>query len=121
MEYDFRRKASVILALTAVLFAALLANGQGIVTGSISGAVVDPQGAVLPGAKVTGKHLATNREFTAVTTSSGVFALRTLPPGTYDLKIEVTNFRSFESKGLVGGMTHLWAQCGWRLVPRMRR
>ena len=77
MEYDFRTKITSLLAVLAVIFCATFAIAQGIVTGSVSGTVEDPQGAVVSGAKVTAKHLATNREFNAVTAAGGNFSLRT--------------------------------------------
>src|SRR5437870_4194656 len=101
MEYDFRTKITSLLAVLAVIFCATFAIAQGIVTGSVSGTVEDPQGAVVSGAKVTAKHLATNREFNAVTAAGGNFSLRSLPPGAYDIKIEAPNFRAYESKGVV--------------------
>src|SRR5947208_1450665 len=56
-----------------------------------AGTVEDPQGAVLTGAKVTAKHLATNRGFDTVTGAGGTFSLRNLPPGAYDVKVEAPN------------------------------
>jgi len=100
MEYDFRIKLTSLLAVLAVVFCATFTLAQGIVTGSISGTVEDPSGAVVTGAKITAKHLATNREFNASTTSTGNFTLRSLPPGNYDVKIEAAHYRSYESKGL---------------------
>jgi hypothetical protein len=73
-----------VLVPGLIVFGAILALAQGIVTGSISGAVQDPEGLVVAGAKVTAKHLATNREFVAQTNASGVVVLRDLPTGTYD-------------------------------------
>ncbi|PYY04859.1 MAG: hypothetical protein DMG69_28760 [Acidobacteria bacterium] len=101
MEYSFRLKVGLSMAFLAVLFCGTFAAAQGIVTGSISGTVEDPSGAVVSGAKVSARHLATNREYTTETTASGLVSLRTLPPGEYSLRIEAKNFRSFESKGLV--------------------
>src|SRR2546425_790926 len=101
MEYDFRTKITSLLAVLAVIFCATFAIAQGIVTGSVSGTVEDPQGAVVSGAKVTAKHIATNLEFIADTAAGGNFSLRSLPPGAYDIKIEAPNFRAYESKGVV--------------------
>jgi len=96
---SFRAAAALSVLLTLV-FAASLVFGQGIVTGSISGTVEDPQGAVVSGAMVSARHLATNREFNAETTSTGNFTLRVLPPGQYDLKVAAKSFRTFQSVGL---------------------
>jgi len=89
------------VAFAALVFGATFSMAQGIVTGTISGVVQDPQGAVVPNANVTVTHVATNRVFTTQTTSAGIVALRDLPPGAYDLRIEAPSFRVFESKNLI--------------------
>ncbi|HEX3818911.1 MAG TPA: carboxypeptidase-like regulatory domain-containing protein, partial [Candidatus Sulfotelmatobacter sp.] len=99
-SYVFRSLYRV-LVFTTLVFAASFTLAQGIVTGSISGVVEDPQGAVVTNAKVTVTHIATNRVFTTETTSAGIIALRDLPTGAYNLKIEAPNFRAFESTNLV--------------------
>ena len=101
MEAEFRLSKLQLLALLTLLFAAAFAMAQGIVTGSISGTVEDAQGAVVTGAKITAKDLATNRELTGETTDAGIFILRGVPPGTYKLTIESPNFRKYENKGVI--------------------
>src|SRR5688572_11615428 len=59
-----RSKFSVLAIALLLVFSTTLAFGQGIVTGTISGTVVDQQGAVVSGATVTAKDASTNREFT---------------------------------------------------------
>jgi hypothetical protein len=82
------------LMAVACLLLASVALPQGIATGSISGTVADPSGAVVPGARVTAVNLATNTVSTGVTNSDGLFALRSLPPGSYKITIEAPNFRT---------------------------
>jgi carboxypeptidase family protein/TonB-dependent receptor-like protein len=100
MEYDFRSRFGTLVVALFLVFTTSLAMAQGIVTGSISGTVEDPQGAVVSNAKVTAKHLATNREYSTQTSDSGLLSLRSLPPGEYSLRIESQSFRTFESKGV---------------------
>ena len=88
----------IVLGLT--VFGSVLALAQGIVTGSISAVVQDPQGAVVVGAKISAKHLATNREFKTETNSAGLVALRDLPPGAYTVRIESGNFRPYEASNV---------------------
>ena len=66
--------------------------GQAGETGSISGIVSDPTGAVIDGAKVTAinRNTGTTREVTSNT--SGLFILTNLAPGPYALNIEAKGF-----------------------------
>ena len=100
MKSVFGGRITLAVALATLIFGATFALGQGIVTGSISGVVQDPQGAVVPNANVSVTHLTTNRVFKTQSTSSGIVALRDLPPGAYNVKIDASNFRAYESKNL---------------------
>ncbi|HEX3820673.1 MAG TPA: carboxypeptidase-like regulatory domain-containing protein [Candidatus Sulfotelmatobacter sp.] len=62
------------------------------VTGSITGQVTDPSGAVVAGATVTATNVATGVKTTAQTNGSGVYNIRFLPVGTYKLTIESAGF-----------------------------
>ncbi len=101
MKLNVYRSLYRAFVLTMLVFAASFALGQGIVTGSISGVVEDQQGAVVSNAKVTVTHVATNRVFTTESNSAGTIALRDLPTGTYNLKIEAQNFRAYASSNVV--------------------
>lgn len=96
-----KRKLAACSLLATLLLLAPAIFGQGIVTGSIVGTLQDPQSAVIAGAKINAKDSATNREYSGVTGASGGFALRALPPGSYDVRIEAGKFRAYEVKGVV--------------------
>jgi outer membrane receptor protein involved in Fe transport len=81
---------SLICLLLA--FAGMRAMGQGIVTGYITGTVVDQQGAVVPNANVVVTQAATNAKFTVTTLANGVFEVRNLPPSTYTVEISAPGF-----------------------------
>src|SRR5579859_6908267 len=83
-----------LLAGATWLFQAGPAFSQGIATGSISGTVTDPTGAIVPGAKVTAVNAATNQEFSGTTNEAGLVALRSVPPGNYKVTITSSNFRT---------------------------
>ena len=91
--------ASVILCY--VCLATVSSFGQGIVTGSISGTVLDQQGAVIVGAKVTANNLETNTETATNTNESGYFSFRTMPVGSYWVKVNAAGFNTYEAKGVV--------------------
>lgn len=79
---------AVCLVLTASGFA------QGIATGSISGTVVDPSGSVVLGAKVAAQSKSTNQAMSGVSNEQGLFAFRSVPPGSYKITIEAKGFRT---------------------------
>ncbi|HKP68133.1 MAG TPA: carboxypeptidase regulatory-like domain-containing protein [Pyrinomonadaceae bacterium] len=61
--------------------------------GSIEGTVKDPQGAVVQGATVTVRNIATNASRTVVTNDSGQYRILQLQPGNYEVKVAATNFK----------------------------
>ena len=75
----------------AVLLCLSPALGQ-TVTGSITGQVTDPSGAVVVGATVTAENTATGVKTSAKTNASGVYTIRFLPIGTYKATIEANGF-----------------------------
>src|SRR5689334_6795808 len=86
--------------LTAVLFTAGLSVAQQI-TGSITGAVTDPQGAAISGAEVRLTNTGTNAVNTTTSDSDGNFRFLLLPPGTYSLRATVTGFKTFLRDGII--------------------
>jgi hypothetical protein len=64
-------------------------------TGQISGFVRDDQGGVIPGATVTITHEGTRRDRTYVTDSSGYYTAPALPPGRYQVSVELAGFKKF--------------------------
>jgi hypothetical protein len=61
-------------------------------TGSISGTVKDPSGAVILGATVTATNIATNIQAKAVTDDKGFYAFPSLQVGRYNVKVEEEGF-----------------------------
>jgi Carboxypeptidase regulatory-like domain/TonB-dependent Receptor Plug Domain len=88
----------ITLSIVMLFLATGMFFGQGIVTGSISGTVLDPLGAVVAGAKVRARQVETNRMFTTTSSNAGVVQLPSLPPGTYDVIIEITGFSTFTAE-----------------------
>jgi Carboxypeptidase regulatory-like domain/TonB dependent receptor len=70
-------------------------------TGTITGRILDEQGAALPGATVIGKNTETGFTRASTTDAEGVYRLTALPVGTYDLTVELTGFSKFEQKGVI--------------------
>ena len=63
-------------------------------TGEIVGEVKDASGALVSGASVTVKSLETNSTRTVKTDSLGGYTVTFLPVGSYEVKIEMTGFKS---------------------------
>jgi hypothetical protein len=84
-----------LLILCTLVSTSRLAVAQG-ATATIRGSVQDPSGAVLPGATVTATNTGTKSVQTTVTDDRGSYLLAGLFPGTYDLKVELSGFKTYE-------------------------
>jgi len=63
------------------------------VTGTIAGTVKDPNGAVVPGAKVVARNVATNAETTGTTNEDGQYKFASLVSGPYVVEVTAGGFR----------------------------
>jgi hypothetical protein len=86
-----------ILVLILGVFSAANLMAQG-ATGTISGHVADPTGAVIPGTNITLTNVATNTSRTTVSTSAGDYTFPQVPIGTYVLKAEHQGFKTANSQ-----------------------
>src|SRR5215203_4929099 len=69
-------------------------------TATLRGNIQDPSGGVLPGATVTATNTGTKAVQTTVSDDRGQYLFAGLFPGTYDLKVELSGFKTYEQKGL---------------------
>jgi hypothetical protein len=81
-------KSLVMTALLGVLTAGAWAQS----TGSLSGVVTDPTGAVIPNASVKVRSLATGVDRDLVTDSAGLYAAASLQPGDYSIQVTANGF-----------------------------
>ena len=91
-------KVSTLIVVFLCVFAVTV-NAQNI-TGSMSGRVIDPQGASVPGAKVTLTAPSKNLTLTTKTDESGDFLFPGLQPGEYSLSIEATGFKKVQNRSI---------------------
>ena len=90
-----------LLTLLAVITASnLLAFSQVTSTSSISGAVVDPTGAVVTGAVITVKNVATGEEFRATSAGNGTFTVPALTAGSYRMTVAAPGFKQAVVQGI---------------------
>src|SRR5271165_5785891 len=71
------------------------------VNGTIVGTITDASGGVVPGAKVTLTEVNTRILHTGATNSSGTYSFPELPPGTYDVAVEMNGFRKEVKTGVI--------------------
>src|SRR5258705_9661569 len=69
--------------------------------GSLRGYVKDEQGGVLPGVTVTATGPQILSPVVGVTDDAGYYRLLNLPPGTVNLKVELSGFASYLREGIV--------------------
>src|SRR5579885_27042 len=68
--------------------------------GTITGTILDSSGAVVPGARVTVTHVATNSATQVVSAESGDYTAVNLPVGQYSLRVEKEGFRAAVQSGI---------------------
>jgi hypothetical protein len=68
--------------------------------GAITGAVTDPTGAVIPGAKVTATRVETGVSQYTVTSGAGTYTIPRLVVGTYDVTAEAAGFKTGTATGI---------------------
>ena len=91
---------AVVLA-ACLLLAGRVAHAQGVgVSGTVSGTVSDPTGAVIPKGTVTAEDATRGIRITASIDGNGVYRFTNLPPGTYDFTAQIQGFQSQVQKGI---------------------
>src|SRR5262245_29473908 len=91
------------------IFCLLLALGVGALpalaqsrssSADLTGTVSDPSKSPVPGATVVATNLTTGLARGGVTDANGVYRIPLLPPGEYEVKIEVNGFNTQIKKGI---------------------
>ena len=78
----------------SILFSAVSSGWAQTITGSITGTITDPAGAVMPEATVAARNVDTNITTQAKTSSAGVYNLLFLPVGTYTISVQASGFKT---------------------------
>src|SRR5438445_13396618 len=84
-------RVRMILAFVILAASSLLAQTF---RGTVLGTVTDASGAVVAGAKVTVKNVATGLERTTQTSADGSYAVPEVPLGTYTVTISQSGFQT---------------------------
>ena len=88
----------IVLALMFVTMSAAYLCAQ--TSGSVSGHVSDPTGAVIPDTNVTLTNVGTGGVRTTATTGSGDYLFPDVPPGVYNIEATHQGFKAAESKNV---------------------
>src|SRR5580765_2788754 len=91
------RKLFGAVAILLLTCASVFAQGT---NGTVTGRVVDQQGAAIPGVTVTAKSATTGFTRAEVSDSEGVYRLSALPVGIYDVTAELQGFTTVSKKGV---------------------
>ena len=100
-------KARVAFVILLVVSAVARAQES---RGNITGKVIDPQGAIIPGATVVVTNAETNVSRQTTTNQTGYFEINLLNPGTYRVSVEAAGFKKTVRSGAelsVGGRLDL--------------
>src|ERR1700688_2706229 len=89
----------VVVVLLSVLLSTTVLVGQTF-RGTILGTVTDPSGAVVAGATVKVRNVATGLERTTVTSGDGSYTVSELPIGTYSVTLGQAGFQTFVVTGV---------------------
>ncbi len=87
----------VCLSLLTAAAAQLLAQGT---SGNITGRVLDPSGAAVPGARIVARNIATGVETVTASTETGDYNL-VVYPGTYQVSAEAAGFKRFVRENVI--------------------
>jgi hypothetical protein len=90
----------VLLVIIVVVLVAIPAAHSQTVTGQISGRIVDPQGAVIPGANVQLTSDLSGQVRAFVSDANGSFIFTNLVAGNYSIRIAQPGFKTYEQKGI---------------------
>jgi hypothetical protein len=106
-------RTALLLICSAVLVWAQL------YTGSVTGIVVDPSGASIPGAEITLTDVDRDTHSAGKTDISGRYLVRSLPPGNYSLRVSAPGFDPYDlSKIVVDVNAAVTANASLRLPGR---
>jgi len=95
-----RCRGAVMTIWVACLLGAAVASAQTI-RSTLSGAVTDPNGAIIQGAAVTARNVGTDISTATKTNQDGIYTFPALQPGEYVVEVEVSGFKRSVQSGVV--------------------
>jgi hypothetical protein len=90
-----------------VLLAGALVHGQ-TATGSLGGAITDPNGASVPGTKVVATHVESGRKAETLSSEGGLYVFPSLAIGNYTVSFEKSGFKKLNRQGIEIRIAQRW-------------
>src|SRR5579863_9045079 len=87
-----------IALFTALLASAAFAQRD---LATLAGTITDPQGGVVPNAKITITEADTGQVYSTLTNTLGEFVRPALKPSTYNVSVQAPGFKTAEQKDVV--------------------
>jgi Carboxypeptidase regulatory-like domain/TonB dependent receptor len=96
-----------VTGVLAIMFLSCAVGSAQVESGQIAGTVADQSGAIITGATVTVKNMATGAERTTQSSETGAYLVSGLEPASYQIAINSANFKPFTATAevTVGGHT----------------
>src|SRR5688500_10441991 len=95
------RRSIIVLFGIMIVISAMVQVGWGQIGNAVvTGRVSDTSGAVIVGAEVQVKRVATNEVFRATTTASGDYNVVSLPIDTYEIRVTMAGFKTEVRTGI---------------------
>src|SRR5687768_8496276 len=88
-----------IAVIIGILATAGVANSQ-TTTATVQGVVRDASQGILPGATVSVRNVDTGFARTTVTDDRGAYSVTFIPPGRYEIVVDLQGFRSEKREGI---------------------
>ena len=119
MHFGSSRRAAAGLVLALSVSAGPLAHAQGITTGTISGTVTDPSGAIVPNAQVVATKPDTQTQYKVTTDAQGSFSISNAAVGSYNIVVTSAGFSALTLKNVLVDANKV-TDLGYPPAPRTR-
>lgn len=97
--WRFRLLSTVAPLVVVLLLCGNMSWGQ-IGSGTLTGVVKDPSGAVVPGASLSLTEMQTGSHYASVANSKGIYTFASVPPGAYTLTVIYTGFQTYKQNDI---------------------
>jgi hypothetical protein len=102
IRVDFWKRAAFLGAVALIITAlASIAGAQAVAIGSVSGAVTDQSGSLVPGATVLMTETDKAAVHTITTNTDGRYSFNNLPAGPYRLEVKANGFKDYRQVGII--------------------